>query len=155
MNDQNLPLAVRIEQAIGQELGVSSWTEIDQSRIDQFAASTGDNQWIHVDAERAGHESPYGATIAHGYLTLAMLAPAALEVFVAPWGIGQALNYGLDRVRFLAPVVAGSRVRTRIKLIAAENKGGGRILVTTENSVEIEGKDKPALIAQALALLIA
>ncbi|MBL8472588.1 MAG: MaoC family dehydratase [Rhodocyclaceae bacterium] len=154
MNDGGIALAQRIQQAIGQELGVSSWMEIDQARIDQFAVSTGDHQWIHVDTARAALESPLGATIAHGYLTLSMLAPAALEVFVGPWGITQALNYGLDRVRFLAPVKVGSRVRTRIKLIAAEDKGGGRILVTTENSMEIEGKDKPALIAQALAMLM-
>ena len=143
-----------IEAFVGRELGVSGWVTMNQQRIDQFAECTEDHQWIHVDAERAKRDSPLGTTIAHGYLTLAMLAPSTFEVVVKPAGISQALNYGLDRVRFIAPVRAGSRVRNRIKLLAAEDKGGGRMLLTTENTIEIEGETKPALIATALVMAL-
>ena len=139
---------------VGRELGVSGWVTIDQQRIDQFAKCTEDHQWIHVDVDRAKRDSPLGTTIAHGYLTLAMLAPSTFEVVVKPVGISQALNYGLDRVRFITPVKAGSRVRNRIKLLAAEDKGEGRMLLTTENTLEIEGENKPALIANALVMAI-
>ena len=140
------------EAFVGRELGVSAWVTMDQQRIDQFADCTEDHQWIHSDVERAKRDSPLGATIAHGYLTLAMLAPSTFEVVIKPAGIGQALNYGLDRVRFIAPVKAGSRVRNRIKLLAAEARGEGRMLLTTENTIEIEGETKPALIAIALVM---
>lgn len=138
----------------GQELGVSTWIEIDQARIDAFAACTGDHQWIHVDVERARRESPFGGTIAHGYLTLSLVAPSTLEVVGARVAARQALNYGLEKVRFLAPVRAGRRVRNRIALVGVEAKGDGRFLVTTENTIEIEGEAKPALVATALALLM-
>lgn len=143
-----------IEAFVGRELGVSGWVTMNQQRIDQFADCTEDHQWIHVDAERAKRDSPLGTTIVHGYLTLAMLAPSTFEVVVKPAGISQALNYGLDRVRFIAPVKAGSRVRNRIKLLAAEDRGGGRMLLTTENTIEIEGEEKPALIANALVMAL-
>ena len=136
---------------VGRELGVSGWVTIDQQRIDQFAKCTENHQWIHVDVDRAKRDRPLGTTIAHGYLTL---APSTFEVVVKPVGISQALNYGLDRVRFITPVKAGSRVRNRIKLLAAENKGEGRMLLTTENTLEIEGENKPALIANALVMAI-
>ena len=151
MTAQKFSLA-NVEAFIGRELGVSDWVTINQERIDQFAECTEDRQWIHVDVERAKHDSPLGTTIAHGYLTLAMLAPTTFEVVVKPAGISQALNYGLDRVRFIAPVKAGSRVRNRIKLLAAEARGDGRMLLTTENTIEIEGEPKPALIATALVM---
>jgi acyl dehydratase len=151
MTAQKFSLA-NVETFIGRELGVSDWVTINQERIDQFAACTEDRQWIHVDVERAKHDSPLGTTIAHGYLTLATLAPTTFEVVVKPAGISQALNYGLDRVRFIAPVKAGSRVRNRIKLLAAEARGDGRMLLTTENTIEIEGEPKPALIATALVM---
>ena len=140
---------------IGQELGVSGWTALDQETIDAFARCTGDHQWIHVDRKRAKTESPFGGTIAHGYLTLSLIAQATFELIVEPAGVKQAFNYGLDRVRFISPVKAGARVRDRIKLISVEDKGGGRFLVTTENTFEIEGESKPALTAVALAMLIA
>ena len=143
-----------MEAFVGRELGVSGWVTMNQQRIDQFAECTEDHQWIHVDAERAKRDSPLGTTIAHGYLTLAMLAPSTFDVVVKPAGISQALNYGLDRVRFIAPVRAGSRVRNRIKLLAAEDKGGGWMLLTTENTIEIEGEAKPALIATALVMAL-
>jgi len=138
---------------VGQELGVSDWLTVDQSRIDQFAECTGDRQWIHVDVERARRESPFGAPVAHGYLTLSLLAPTALEILVRPAGITQAFNYGLDRVRFIAPVKVGSRIRNRIKLVSVDEKPGSRALLTTENTIEIEGEDKPALTAVALAMI--
>ena len=141
------------QACVGQELGVSDWLTIDQSRIDQFAECTGDHQWIHVDVERAQRESPFGGPVAHGYLTLSLLAPTALEVFIRPAGITQAFNYGLDRVRFISPVKVGARVRNRIKLLSAEEKGGSRILLSTDNTIEIEGEDKPALTAVALAMI--
>jgi acyl dehydratase len=140
---------------VGQELGVSGWWTIDQYRIDQFAACTGDRQWIHVDGERARSEGPFGGTIAHGYLTLAMLAPTAFAVWIEPAGITQAVNYGIERVRFINPVKAGARVRNRIRLLGVESKGGGRVLVTTENTVEIEGEQRPALVATALVMVVA
>jgi len=144
-----------IQAFVGRELGASAWMTLDQQRIDEFAHCTGDRQWIHVDVERARRESPLGTTIAHGYLTLAMIAQSTFEVLVEPAGIAHALNYGLDRVRFLAPVKSGARVRNRIKLLAAEAKGEGRFLLTTENTIEIENEPKPALIAQALVMAFA
>ena len=139
---------------VGQELGVSSWKLIDQRRIDAFAECTDDHQWIHVHVARAERESPYKATVGHGYLLLSMLASTTLEVFVKPAGIKAALNYGPDKVRFVAPVKAGSRIRNRIKLVAVEDKGGGHALITTENTPEIEGETKPALIAHTLAMAL-
>ena len=126
--------------------------EITQERVNLFADATGDHQWIHVDPERA-KDGPFGGTIAHGYLTLALLAPTGMEILVPRVRAKQILNYGLDKVRFLAPVLAGKRVRNRIKLAAAEDKGGGRWLLSLENTVEIEGSDKPALVATTLAMV--
>jgi acyl dehydratase len=137
---------------VGKELGVSSWVTVDQSRIDQFAECSGDRQWIHVDVERAKRESPYRAPIAHGYLTLSLVAPLQMEIGAVPADAGAAFNYGLDKVRFLAPVKAGARVRLRVALIDVEKKGGG-VVLKTSNTLEIEGSDKPALIAESLALI--
>ena len=148
----NLP---NIQDLVGRELGVSEWQTVDQGRIDQFAACTGDHQWIHVDVERARNESPLGSTIAHGYLTLSLIAQSSFDIVVRPLGVKQALNYGLERARFIAPVKSGARVRNRIKLVSAEDKGNGRTLLCTENTVEIEGESKPALIAAALVMAIA
>jgi acyl dehydratase len=137
---------------VGKELGVSSWVTVDQSRIDQFAECSGDRQWIHVDVERAKRDSPYRAPIAHGYLTLSLVAPLQMEIGAVPSDAGAALNYGLDKVRFLAPVKAGARVRLRVALIDVEKKGGG-VVLKTSNTLEIDGSDKPALIAESLALI--
>jgi acyl dehydratase len=139
---------------VGQELGVTDWVVIDQHRIDRFADCTGDHQWIHVDVERAAKEGPFGGTIAHGFLCLSLLASAQTSI-VVPSDAGQVLNYGLDRVRFMAPVKTGTRVRTRVHLLSVENKGPGRLLVKTKNTVEVEGEEKPALIAEMLVLLVA
>ncbi len=139
---------------VGRELGVSGWTLVDQARIDGFAACTGDRQWIHVDAERARRESPFGGTIAHGYLTLSLAAALSMEVGVIPPDAGSGLNYGLDKVRFMAPVRAGSRVRNRVVLLGMEEKGEGRKLVRLQNTIEIEHETKPALVAESLAMLL-
>jgi len=139
---------------LGEVLGQSSWISVDQPRIDEFAHCTGDHQWIHVDQERAARESPLRGTIAHGFLTLSLLAPSVFEVLADRVQIRQAVNYGLEKVRFLAPVRAGTRVRNHLKLVAVESKGDARTLLTIENTVEIEGEDKPALIALALVLLL-
>jgi acyl dehydratase len=141
-----------MKQLVGQELGVSSWVTVDQSRIDQFAECSGDRQWIHVDVERAKRESPYRAPIAHGYLTLSLVAPLQMEIGAVPKDAAAAFNYGLDKVRFLAPVKAGARVRLRVALSDVEQKGGG-VVLKTSNTLEIEGSDKPALIAESLALI--
>jgi acyl dehydratase len=140
---------------VGEEMGVSSWTLLDQARIDEFAHCTGDHQWIHVDTERAARESPFGGTVAHGFLTLSLLAPTGFEVLLTRIAPKSVVNYGLDKVRFVAPVRSGKRVRNRIKIAAVEHKGGGRYLVTTENTMEIEGEPKPALIASVLAIFMA
>jgi acyl dehydratase len=139
---------------VGEEIGVSSWITVDQQRIDEFAHCTDDHQWIHVDAGRAARESPLGVTVAHGFLTLALLAPTAFDVLLHRVEAKQVLNYGLDKVRFLAPVRSGSRVRNRVKVTAVEAKGDGRVLLTTENTFEIEGEAKPALVALSLAMLV-
>jgi len=136
----------------GSELGTSRWMMVSQRQIDQFAECTGDRQWIHVDLERARH-SPLGSTIAHGYLLLALIAPSAYEVWIDRLGFPQILNYGLERVRFIAPVRAEARIRNRIKLLAVEDRGGGRWLIKTENTIEIEGEAKPAVVATTLALI--
>ena len=144
----------QLGERIGQELGVSDWVTIDQSRIDDFAACTGDHQWIHVDVERAKRESPYGGAVAHGYLTLAMVAPLAMQVGLLPKDAAAGLNYGLDKARFLAPVPAGARVRLRVVLTGVEPKDGGQAIMKTRNTLEVEGSDKPALVAESLAFLI-
>ena len=143
-----------ISQYVGQELGVSEWITINQERINDFADFTGDHQWIHVNVERAKRESLFGTTIAHGYLTLSLAAALSMELGIIPAGVSEALNYGLDKVRFLAPVKSGSRVRDRVVLLAAEPQGKGRILLKFRNTIEIEGEAKPALIADALSLLV-
>ena len=143
-----------IRDFVGQELGVSDWVTVDQQRIDEFAACTGDTQWIHVDVERARRESPFGTTIAHGYLTLSLLPVMQHDVGTLPEGVTAALNYGADRLRFITPVKAGARVRDHITLVAVEDKGGGRLLLTSRHTVEIEGEEKPALTAVWLALIV-
>ncbi len=143
-----------VQQFVGRELGVSAWITIDQARINEFAECTNDHQWIHVDVERSNRESPFGTTIAHGYLTLSLLAPLQFEVGVIPDDARQAVNYGLERVRFMAPVKVGARIRMRVVLLSTEDKGKGRVLLKTQNTFEIEGEEKPALIAESLAMVM-
>jgi acyl dehydratase len=137
----------------GKELGVSEWVTVDQDMIDKFADCTGDHQWIHVDAERARRESPFRTTIAHGYLTLSLVASMAQELGVVPENTQAAFNYGLDKVRFVAPVKAGARVRLRTTLMSVEDRGPGQYLMKSNNTVEIEGDERPALIAETLVML--
>lgn len=139
---------------VGKELGTSKWVTVDQDRINEFAHCTGDQQWIHVDVERAKKESPFGGPVAHGYLTLALLADLSMDIGVVPKNAKAAFNYGLDKVRFLAPVKSGARVRARISLMELTEQGGGRKLVKLNNTMEIEGESKPALIAETLAVLV-
>ena len=139
---------------VGREIGVSSWITVDQAMIDGFAETTRDRQWIHIDAERARRESPYGATVAHGYLTLSLVPVMSYEIGVRPKGTAASVNYGLERLRFLAPVRAGSRVRLRSTLTAFEAKGGGRYVMRSHCVVEIEDEAKPALVADTIALLV-
>jgi acyl dehydratase len=144
----------QLNEHVGRELGVSEWVAIEQSRIDAFAACTGDHQWIHVDVERAKRESPFRSPIAHGYLTLSMVASLSMQIGIIPKDAAAGLNYGIDKVRFLAPVPAGARVRLRVSLVGVEAKEGGQTIMKTRNTLEVEGSDKPALIAETLALLI-
>jgi acyl dehydratase len=138
----------------GTELGVSSWVTVDQSMIDGFANVTGDRQWIHVDVERARREAPGGATIAHGFLTLSLIASLGYELDMLP-ADAVSFNYGLGRLRFVHPVRAGQRVRLKARNIGVEEKAPGRLLLRNAVSVEIEGEDEPALAAETLTLLVA
>jgi acyl dehydratase len=136
---------------VGRTIGTSSWVDVPQSRIDAFADCTEDRQWIHIDVERAHRESPFGAPVAHGFLTLSLLPVTTYELF-APLNARKSVNYGVDRLRFIAPVRAGSRVRNHVKLLSAELREDGFWLVRTENTVEIEGEAKPAMVAVSLGL---
>jgi acyl dehydratase len=141
-----------IRSRIGTEVGVSSWLMIDQNRIDAFADATEDRQFIHVDP-RAAARTPFGGTVAHGFLSLSMLSRMAAETMLVPEGLRMAVNYGLDRVRFIAPVRSGKRIRGRFTLDSIDQKAPGQILLRHTVTVEIEGEDKPALTAQWLGLL--
>ena len=141
----------RLPELIGQEVGVSRWIEVDQARIDAFAEITEDRQFIHIDPERA-KATPFGGTIAHGFLTLSLASAMSYDAVPPLEGVVMGVNYGFDKLRFLAPVPAGSRVRGRFRLLSAEDKGGGRWLLKHELTVEIEGGDKPALIAEWLGM---
>ena len=142
---------------IGQEVGVSRWITVDQARIDAFADITEDRQFIHIDPE-AARATPFGGTIAHGFLTLSLLSAMTYDAVPPLEGVVMGINYGFDKLRFLAPVPAGSKVRGRFKLLSAEDKGpmggGARWLITHEVTVEIEGADKPALVAEWLGMQV-
>ncbi len=143
-----------VTQYAGSEIGVSDWIEISQNRIDLFAECTGDHQWIHTDVERCRAESPYGAPIAHGFLSLSMLAKLLFDVGIVPQDAGRAINAGLSDVRFRAPVRANSRIRARVKLDAASPKSEGRILLLVSAVLEIENEKEPALQAQIAVMLL-
>jgi len=153
MTNQNYTMTT-VQNFVGRELGVTDWVTIGQDRIDQFAACTGDRQWTHVDVERARRESPFGGPIAHGYLSLSLVAAMVMELGVIPPDAATALNYGLDKVRFVAPVKTGARVRLRASLASAEPQSGGRMLLKLQSTLEIEGEAKPALVAELLCMLI-
>ena len=150
-----MPLASfdEIRLRIGEEVGVSSWITIDQPRIDAFADATEDLQFIHVDPDAAAR-TPFGGTIAHGFLSLSLLSRMGAEAMLMPEGMRMAINYGLDRVRFLAPVRSGSQVRGRFTLDSVEEKAPGQLLLRHNVVVEIHGEEKPALSAVWLALIV-
>ncbi len=137
-----------LRDQVGQELGCSDWLTMDQSRIDRFADATGDHQWIHVDPTRAA-AGPFGATVAHGFLTLSLL-PLLFDSGFSIGDVRMGINYGLNRVRFMAPVRVGSRIRGRFKLLSYEPIEGGAQLVT-EATIELEGSAKPACVAEAVS----
>ena len=141
-----------IRSRVGTEVGVSDWLTIDQARIDAFADATEDRQFIHVDPAAAA-QTPFGGTVAHGFLSLAMLSRMAAEALLVPDTLKMAVNYGLDRVRFIAQVRSGKRIRGRFVLDSIEDKAPGQLLLRHTVTVEIEGVDKPALTAQWLGLL--
>jgi len=142
-----------LQSLIGTEVGFSRWIEVDQARIDAFAKITEDEQFIHVDPE-AARATPFGGTIAHGFLTLSLASAMSYDAVAPLEGVVMGVNYGFDKLRFLAPVPAGSKVRGRFKLLGAEDKGGGRWLLKHELTVEIDGADKPALIAEWLGMQV-
>jgi acyl dehydratase len=149
-----MPLASldEIRSRAGQEVGVSGWITVDQARIDAFAEATEDRQFIHLDPVAAA-QTPFGGTIAHGFLSLSLLSRMAAEATLLPQGLKMVVNYGLDRVRFLAPVRSGAKVRGRFVLDSIEEKAPGQVLVRHTVTVEIEGQDKPALSAHWLGLI--
>ena len=138
---------------VGQELGVSDWKEIDQKRIDAFADVTEDHQWIHIDAERAKTESPYGTTIAHGFLTLSMI-PALSKDNMRVENALMAINYGLNKVRFLSAVPSGGRIRVRSELVDAAKVNDNTVNLTVRQTIELDGSDKPAAVADTIVRVI-
>ncbi len=145
----------RVKELIGQEVGVSDWMTIDQKRINKFAESTEDFQWIHVDEERAA-AGPFGKTIAHGFLTLSLISKLGSCIKLPLEGIKRemSINYGLNKVRFINPVPVGARIRDRVTLKDVAEKSPERILFTYSHTIEIEGQDKPACVAENLGMMV-
>ena len=145
-----VPVAA-LKDYVGKDLGHSEWLTIDQERVDQFAECTGDHQFIHVDPEKAA-KTPFGGTIAHGFLSLSLIPKLMEGLLVLPEGLKMAVNYGLDTVRFIQPVRVGSRVRLGLTLLAVTEKNPGQWLIKARATLEIEGQEKPAYIAETLSL---
>ena len=144
--------AEKLVDYVGQEIGSSEWFEVDQDRIDMFADATLDHQFIHVDTEKA---TPlFGSTIAHGFLSLSLVPHLTSQAVLAPENLKMVFNYGLDKVRFINPVNVGSKVRTHSKCVSVDDKGDGRYLMKTEVTMEIEGVDKPAYVAETLSMFV-
>jgi acyl dehydratase len=141
----------QLKETIGKEIIRGDWLEITQDRINKFADCTNDHQWIHVDVKKAT-KGPFGKPIAHGFLVLSLVAPFTLDQGVAPVGSKMLINYGMNNLRFINPVTVGSKIRLLGTLAAVEEKGGGRILVTVKVTMEIQGSDKPAFIAEFLMM---
>ncbi|GAA5109881.1 MaoC family dehydratase [Alloalcanivorax gelatiniphagus] len=144
----------QLKAKVGEDLGTSRWFPVDQARIDAFADLTEDPQWIHVDPERAAKETPFGGTIAHGFLSLSLLSAMSMDVVPRLEGAVMGINYGFDKVRFLNPVRSGSKVRGHFKLASVEPRGDNQFLVRYAISVEIDGVDKPAIACEWLGLTI-
>lgn len=140
--------------SIGQEVGVSPWREVTQEMIDQFADATDDHQFIHTDPVRAAAETPFGGTIAHGFLSLSLLSAMAYQTVPPLEGAEMGINYGFDRLRFVSPVRCGARVRTRFKLVSANVRPSGWVQIQHDVTIEIEGEKKPAITAQWLTLAV-
>ena len=140
-----------LPKLVGQDMGTSEWVTIDQDRINKFADATGDHQWIHVDVERAKKEMPGGKTIAHGYLTLSLVPMLGAQILRVT-GVSRGINYGSNKIRFTNMVPVGSRVRARQKLLQVEPKAGG-LQMTNEMTIEIEGQERPACIAETISLV--
>jgi acyl dehydratase len=143
----------KLEGYIGREIGLSDWMKITQERINAFAECTEDRQWIHVDPEKAKH-GPYGTTIAHGFLILSLLVHLTSHIELFQKGIRMVTNIGLNKVRFLSPVLEGSKIRNRTVLKEISERGSGKFFITLESTVEIEGKEKPTMVAEVRALLM-
>lgn len=143
--------AAALKDHVGKELGTSEWLSIDQERVNQFAECTGDRQFIHVDPDRA-RLTPFGGTIAHGFLSLSLLPMLMEGIMLMPEGLKMAVNYGLDSVRFLQPVRVGARVRLHLSLLDVQEKNPGQWLLKARAVLEIEGQEKPAYIAEPLTL---
>ena len=144
--------AEKLIEYVGQEIGTSDWFEVDQDRIDMFADATLDHQFIHIDSEKA---TPlFGSTIAHGFLSLSLVPHLTSQAVLAPENLKMVFNYGLDKVRFINPVNVGSKVRTHSKCVSVDDKGDGRYLMKTEVTMEIEGVEKPAYIAETLSMFV-
>jgi acyl dehydratase len=144
----------KLEAQIGQEVGVSNWIEVDQAMIDAFAKTTHDDQWIHVDPDRAARETPFGGTIAHGFLTLSLASRFAYDCFDMAPGQVMGINYGFNRLRFLNPVRAGDRVRGRFKLAGVTQRNATDLLRETVLTIEIDGRETPALVAEWLGMAV-
>ena len=140
--------ATELKGLIGQEVGTSSWLTIEQDRIDRFAEATGDHQWIHVDPERA-KDGPFGSTIAHGFLTLSLIPALSWEVYTIE-GARLSVNYGLNKLRFITPVKVGSRVRAHLAVANVEDVPGDALQVAMNVTIELEGAEKPAAVAETL-----
>jgi acyl dehydratase len=150
------PLTVAtLHRLVGRQFAPSEWILVDQARINAFADCTGDHQFIHVDPARVASETPFPGTLAHGFLLLSLAAGHRQRDFPPVTDVALVLNYGLDRLRFTSPVFAGARVRYRSRVLAAEARADGRVLLRQEATMEVEGQDKPAVIAELLALYVA
>lgn len=145
---------LNLKKLINKEIGISAWTQISQKQINSFAECTDDYQFIHLDEIRAKKDSPFGGTIAHGFLTLSLLSKFAFEVGFEIEDAGISINYGFDKVRFIKPVMAGKKIRARFELLEIAQRNRNQILITYKVKVEIEGEDKPALLAHWLTMQV-
>ena len=143
----------QLSEAVGEDLGSTDWLEVTQERVDAFADATGDHQWIHIDADRAKNESPYGTTIAHGFLTLSMI-PALTKENYRVENAKMAINYGSNKVRFIAAVPSGGRIRARSELIDATKVDDNTVNLTVKNTIELDGSNKPAAVAETIVRVL-
>lgn len=145
--------AEQLKAAVGEDLGHSDWLQITQDRVNTFAEATGDHQWIHVDVERAKKESPFGAPIAHGFLTLSLVSMLNWQIYTIE-NTKLGINYGSNKIRYINPVVVGSHVRLQSTLTSVEDASGGALQIVTTGTMEIESQDKPALVAEVISRVL-